>query len=155
MFLRLLDGNLVLNGRFSLDYNFIKIPIARWRNLLAMNSTRIPSNESQFKLKKEIRPSPPISATHYKPNTIKLGSNKKFWIVKNNKWNEIKSPTIIKKYTFKSDKNIYKILDIPQIGEYNNIPLFIYNINDKRKTYIITIIGIEESLNNFEKKYIK
>ena len=122
------------------------------------NITRIKKIISQFKLKKDLRPSPQISATFYKNNTIKLGNNNKFWIIKNNKWNEIKENVIIKKINFdKKNKNkkIYKIMRIPRIGEYNNIPIFIYNIKNTKKEKIIKFIGTDESINNFEREYIK
>lgn len=120
------------------------------------NINRIKKIISQFKLKKELRPSPPISATFYKNNIIKLGNNKKFWIIKNNKWNEIKEDVIKNKINFDyKNKLIYKVMNIPRIGEYNNIPLFIYNIKTYKKEITIEIIGTEESINNFEKKYIE
>jgi hypothetical protein len=120
------------------------------------NINRIKKIVSQFKLKKELRPSPPISATFYKNNTIKLGNNNKFWIIKNNKWNQIKEDVIKKKINFDiKNKLLYKIMDTPRIGEYNSIPLFISNIKETKKEKTIEIIGVEESINNFEKKYIK
>jgi len=110
------------------------------------NINRIKKIISQLKLKKELRPSPPISATFYKNNTIKLGNNNNFWIIKNNKWNEIKETITKKTYIFNyNDKKIYKILKIPQIGEYNNIPLFIFNKKENaNKTYKIQIIATDK-----------
>jgi len=121
------------------------------------NINRIKNIIGQLKLKKELRPSPPISATFYKNNTIKIGNNNNFWIIKNNKWNEIKENVIKKKYIFDyKNKLIYKILDLPQIAEYNNIPLFIYNIKEIPSIkYNIQLIGTDKTLLEFEKKYVK
>jgi hypothetical protein len=120
------------------------------------NINRIKKIIAQFKFKKELRPSPPISATFYKINDIKIGNNNKFWIIKNNKWNEIKDDIIKKKYTFDSkNKLLYKIMLIPRIGEYSKFPLFINNYKETKKNLIVEILGTELTINNFEKLYIK
>lgn len=115
------------------------------------NISRIKKIISQFKLKKELRPSPPISATFYKNNTIKIGNNNKFWIIKNGKWNEIKENIVIKKeiYIYKN-KLLQKNENIPRIGEYNNIPLFINKIKPNRKDILIEFIGTIETIETIE-----
>jgi hypothetical protein len=74
------------------------------------NIKRIKKIVNQMKLKKELRPSPPVSATFYKNNDIKLGDNNKFWIIKNYKWMEIKEDICKRKFDLKyNDKLTYKI----------------------------------------------
>ena len=118
------------------------------------NISRIKKIISQFKLKKEQRPSPSISATFYKNNIIKIGNNNKFWIIKNGKWNEIKEDVIKKTFNIKP-KEIYYFGEgnIPQIGEYNTVPLFINkmkNYFNKKKPDILEIIGTNKSIEEFE-----
>ena len=61
-----------------------------------INNIRLKKIITQFKLKTELRPSPSMSATFNKTGDIRIGNNGKFWIIKNNKWVEIKDK-IIKK----------------------------------------------------------
>jgi hypothetical protein len=118
------------------------------------NISRIKKIISQFKLKKEQRPSPSISATFYKNNIIKIGNNNKFWIIKNNKWNEIKEDVIKKSFNIKSNKlSYFGQGNIPQIGEYNTVPLFINKIKNyfnKKKPDILEIIGTDKTIEEFK-----
>jgi hypothetical protein len=112
------------------------------------NINRIKKIISQLKLKKELRPSPSISATFYKINTIKLGNNNKFWVVKNNKWFQINEDCIKQKINISVKNKFYnKIINIPRIGEYNNIPLFISNITSNKKEKCIEIIATSQTIN--------
>jgi len=101
------------------------------------NSSRIKKIISQLKLKiNDNRPGPNISATFYENNLYKIGNNKKIWITKNNKWREIKKDVIIKDYTMKNKnsnkKEFIKIIEyinkFKHIGQYSNIPVFIYDL---------------------------
>jgi len=109
------------------------------------NANRIKKIISQFKLKKELRPSPQISATFYNNNEIKIGSNNNFWIVKNKKWSEI-NEKIIKKIIIlnNNDKIFYKLKELPRIGEYNINPVFLTKIEYKKNKRQIEIIGTQK-----------
>jgi hypothetical protein len=115
------------------------------------NITRIKKIISQLKLKKELRPSPPISATFYKNNDIKIGSNNKFWIIKNNKWIQLNEPIIKKSFTI-DITNWYKPAKIPKIGEYNNKPIFIFKHLYIKKKYYVEFIGFEKTINELKFK---
>lgn len=115
--------------------------------LNSKNITRIKKIITQLKLKKEIRPSPPVSATFYKNSIIKLGDNNKFWIIKNSRWNELKDDVIKKSFNFdRKFKDKLKINKIPQIGEFNNVPLFVNKWNVDKKITQIEFIGTQKSL---------
>jgi len=109
------------------------------------NVTRIKKIIKQIKLKKELRPSPSISATFYKNNIIKIGNNNKFWIIKNNKWNEIKEDVIKKIFNIKplSSWNFHYL---SQIGEFSTIPLFINNLKNNK----LELIGTTNAIKLFE-----
>jgi len=116
------------------------------------NITRIKKIVSQIKLKKEKRIGPSVSATFYPNKTIKLGNNNLFWEKKNNKWVELKEEIKIKLYEFINiPKNIKKINDIPQIGEFNKIPLFVNDFYIKNKKYYIKFIGTDKTINDLDK----
>jgi len=115
-----------------------------------MNNTKLKKIINQLKLKSTLRPSPSMSATFNKTNDIRIGNNGKFWIIKNNKWVEIKEP-IIKKTVIidykKTKMNIIKeINSIPQIGEKNTKLIFINNFVST-KTTEIQLIGNEINVN--------
>lgn len=112
------------------------------------NITRIKKIITQLKLKKELRPSPSVSATFYKDKTIKIGNNNKFWIIKNGKWNEIKEDIIKKQFEIKSNY-LWKLNFLPQIGDYSIIPLFLNNTKEQKNS-IIELIGTHESIEQFE-----
>jgi hypothetical protein len=94
------------------------------------NINQIKKNINSLKIKNDPnRVGPSISATFYDPGDIRIGKNKKFWIIRNNRWQEI-NDNVIK---IKLDINITKISKkkenylkkIPFIGQYNTIPIFI------------------------------
>lgn len=87
---------------------------------------------SQLKIKyNPERKGPHTSATFYKNNLFKIGSNGNIWFTKSNKWLEIKDT--IKKTINKPNKNIV------YSGEYNDKPFFI--VNKKNIEYeVLTII---------------
>lgn len=87
---------------------------------------------SQLKIKyNPERKGPHTSATFYKNNLFKIGSNGNIWFTKSNKWLEIKD-TLVKTIN-KPNKNIV------YSGEYNDKPFFI--LDKKNVEYkILTII---------------
>jgi len=94
------------------------------------NISQIKKNISKLKLKNEPeRKGPMISATFYKEGDIKIGNNKRFWIIKGNKWVEINEKPI--KMKIKVDLNELNkkqqkfIENIPYIGQYNKEPIFL------------------------------
>lgn len=101
------------------------------------NNSRIKKIISQYKFNKDKRPSPSISATFYKPGTIKIGNDNNFWIIKNNKWNKMRINTKILNYEItlkaKNDKLSKLIDNIQQIGYHSNLPLFIVKRDSKIK----------------------
>jgi hypothetical protein len=126
------------------------------------NINRIKKIINQLKLKEYIRPSPPVSATFYKNDNIKIGNNKKFWFIKNSKWYELKEDVIKKKIIFINDHKLYKsndilrLNDLPQIGEYYNIPLFVNQCKKIKKKYtMIEFIGTVNTIANLEATYKK
>ena len=123
-----------------------------------MNSIRLKKIISQFKLKTIKRPSPSMSATFHKTNDIRLGNNEKFWIIKNNKWFEIKEPIVLKTIIIdykKTKMNIIKeINSIPQIGEKNTKLLFVNNFISNNKTTKIQLIGCEININKIVNKLL-
>ena len=81
------------------------------------------------------RKSPNVSATFFKDGEIKLGKNKKFWIISKNKWIEIKEDVILLKLDVNiNNKSVMNyIKDIPFFARTNTIPIFIHSIK-KPKT---------------------
>jgi len=105
-------------------------------NLVAKNIKKI---ISQLKIKNDPkRKGPPVSATFYNDGIYKVGLNGNIWIIKNNKWIEIKD-TI--KYKITDDnKKIFK--KIVFIGDFNDKPIFVLkeNFNKKISEYEILTI---------------
>ena len=119
------------------------------------NTIRIKKIFTQLKLKKIIRPGPSVSATFYKNNDIKIGNNNKFWIISGNKWIQLKDNVIKKKYNINNNlKKNKKINTIPQIGEYNTVPLFVNSFEFKNKMSIIEYIGTVETINYIDKNLL-
>ena len=121
-----------------------------------MNNIRLKKIINQLKLKATLRPSPSMSATFNKTNDIRMGNNSNFWIIKNNKWVEIKD-TIIKKtvnvdYRKTKTSIIKEINRIPQIGEKNTKLIFINNFVFKKGIYEIQFIGNDETVNKLINK---
>ena len=113
------------------DFNFINIIIDQKQYLCASplngdkNIIQIKKNISQLKINNNLlRKGPSISATFYSLNTIKIGNNKKLWIIKNNKWQEINENIIEFEFVYEQ-KNINKkqldfIMKLPFIAQHNN-----------------------------------
>lgn len=110
------------------------------------NGSRIKKIITQLKLK-QVRTGPSVSATFYNDGDIKMGNNGKFWMKKNNKWNELGNKIMKKTFevTFKHDyKKQYKIIDIPQIAETNNKPLFVKKYSYVKKVIKFDLVYAEE-----------
>lgn len=93
------------------DFDFINLCIDNKQYLCSSplkNDKNIPQIKkiiSQLKIKNNPeRKGPAISATFFNTNDIKLGNNKKFWIIKNNKWVEINEKIIKMKVILDLDK---------------------------------------------------
>ena len=116
-----------------------------------MNNIRLKKIINQFKLKTELRPSPPMSATFNKTGDIRIGNNGKFWIIKNNKWVEIKDKIIKKSVIINiNNKSVLQKMqksNILQLGEKNTKLIFINNFIYKKNTIEIQFIGNEENVN--------
>ena len=133
------------------------------------NIARIKKVVNQFKIKSADRSGPIISASYYPDGIIKLGNNEKFWIIKNNKWTEIKENVI--KFPFsipikdkeildnkliKKNKLIKIINSIPQKSLYNRVPIFLSDIiywQDEKRVYLYTFDII--TIPHFEKDILK
>lgn len=104
-------------------------------NLVAKNIKKI---ISQLKIKNNPeRRGPTVSATFYNNGLYKVGVNGNIWIIKNNKWFEIKDTITITNYNKKIKKIAY-------IGDVNDKPLFVvkHNFNKKIDEYDILTIKL-------------
>lgn len=106
------------------------------------NGRRVKHIINQLKIKKnDLRLSPSVSATFYKKGTIKIGNNGKFWIINNGKWIQMKGDIVNKTISVnKSDRN--KFNKIPQLGEYNNKPIFVKSFKHDKKLVIFELIEL-------------
>jgi hypothetical protein len=107
------------------------------------NISQINKNINGMKISNKyiLRPSPPISATFYKKNNIKLGNNGKLWIVKNGKWNEINEDmckiNITVDLTKINSKQKSFLKKLSFIGQFNNYGVFVKNITFKKESIFI------------------
>jgi len=108
------------------------------------NANRIIKIISQLKLKSN-RKSPTNSASFYSNKTIKVGNDKNFWIISNNKWIKMKGEILTKQIILSlKDKNDIKILkNFVQIGETNKKPLFVNSFEINKNKIKLTISFIE------------
>ena len=132
-----------IENYWNQDFDFLKVFLDNKSYLCSTplnndkNISQIKKNISLMKISNKylLRPSPPRSATFYSNNNIKVGNNGKLWIIKNNKWNEIKKELCEIIITFNSKKidkkqiNFLKKLSF--IGQFNNNGLFIKHYNLK------------------------
>ena len=118
------------------DFNFPEVVFDKKKYLCSSplnndkNISQIKKNISKLKLKNEPeRKGPMISATFYKEGDIKIGNNKRFWVIKGNKWVEINEKPIkmkIKVDLNELDKKQQKFVEsIPYIGQFNKEPIFL------------------------------
>jgi len=111
------------------------------------NISKINKNINALKISNKyiLRPSPPISATFYENNNIKVGNNGKLWIVKNGKWNEINKDiceiNITVDFTKINSKQKSFLKKLSFISQYNNHGIFVKTITLKNKnTFILELI---------------
>ena len=109
---------MIYNGNEELAYSPLK------NNLVSKNIKKI---FSKLKIRTDTkRMGPAVSATFYKPNTYRVGTNGNIWKVKGNKWIECKD-------TIKM-KLLNPIKKIVLVGDYNNRPIFILSMKKNKKT---------------------
>jgi len=116
-----------------------------------INLKQIKKNISNLKLKGPDRVGPSVSATFYKSGDIKMGNNKKLWIIKNNKWTEINEPLIEVKIKPKRkgyDKNMD---EFSFMAQYNKNGIFVKDINMEKNGLIYTLITLESNLEKLSK----
>ena len=124
-------------------------PLKNDKNILKINKN---INEMKISNKYILRPSPPISATFYENNNIKVGNNGKLWIVKNSKWNEINEDickiNITVDLTKINSKQKSFLKKLSFIGQFNNYGVFVKNITFKNKKESIFILDLITTYNN-------
>jgi len=119
------------------------------------NIKQIKKNISLLKLKnEEDRVGPSVSATFYKDGDIKIGNNRKLWIKKNNKWNEINKPIINLKIKSKREGYDKNTLMLSFIAQYNKYGIFVKNIIKIKNQLIYDIITIDDNLEMIKKNFI-
>lgn len=140
---------------WSQDFDFVKI-VADSNQELCSSPLKSDLVKKQIKkifiqLKiKDDRPSPSTSATLYKNNMYKVGTNNNIWYIKSGKWNELKD-TITYKFT---SKNEYVFKKFIFIADTNDIPLFIKKYNSTKKNTEYEILTTSEYLEKISKKLI-
>jgi hypothetical protein len=155
-------------------FDFIKIFLNNKQYLCSSplendkNITQIKKNINSIKLSNKylLRPSPPVSATFYADDIIKVGNNGKLWIIKNCKWNEIKKEvceiSIIFYYDTKTKKNKQKInkkqinflRKISYIGQYNKYGSFIKYFTINKNIGYATILTTIDNKDMIEKLFL-
>jgi hypothetical protein len=136
------------------------------------NITQIKKNINSMKISNKYlsRPSPPISATFYSDDIIKVGNNGKLWTIRNGKWNEIKKEvceiSITFNYHTKTKKNINKntkqihkkqinfLKKLSWIGQYNKYGTFIKNFTVDKNIGYATILTTVDNKDMIEKLFI-
>lgn len=128
------------------QFNFIDIILDKKTYLCSdplkndLNVSQIKKNISKLKLKNDPnRKGPSVSATFYSAGMIKLGNNKKFWIIRGNKWMEMPDQLI----KLKLDIDLSKLSNSKRkyverlsfIGQHNTIPVFITISSYKKYGY--------------------
>lgn len=148
------------------DFNFVNLYLDKniYMSLSPLKNTknakRIDKIISQYKINHG-RKGPSTSASFYKSGTIKIGENKNFWKKVGNKWVELKDGIFLfnvkidKNYIKSGDKFIANINKIPQIGHFNDIPLFVNKFTRNANITSIEFIGTENTLDVLKKKFEK
>lgn len=130
------------------DFNFAQVLIDGNENLCDSsskgNTKNIISTFNKLKIKSD-RIGPSCSASFYNNGDVKIGNNKKFWIIKSGKWIEI-NDSLINFDVRINRKNKYQ-LSLKFIGEFSKEPVFISKINYDENTFtIITCKSIAEKV---------
>ena len=124
------------------------------------NVKQIKKNIKELKIKNDVkRKGPSASATFYNDGDIKIGNNKHFWIIKNNRWIEINDPVIKIKININvkklNKKQINYLNKIPFIGQYNSNPIFILSYKEIKKNLGTIELILNESYKNTFYKIIE
>jgi len=137
------------------DFKFSELAVDKKQYLCSSplkndkNITQIKKNINNLKLKNKDRVGPVVSATFYKNGDIKIGKNKNFWIIKNNKWTEIKEKIIKQKVHIdisKVNNKQRKIIEnIPLVGLYSKQPLFMSTTKGIKKNVVEVEFLLTES----------
>jgi hypothetical protein len=160
------------------DFDFVKVFLNNKQFLCSSplkndkNITQIKKNINSMKISNKylLRPSPPISATFYADDIIKIGNNGKLWTIRNGKWNEIKKEVCeisitfnyhikTKKNTNKNTKQIHKkqinfFKKLSWIGQYNKYGLFIKNFTVDKNIGYATIVTTFDNKDMIEKLFL-
>ena len=133
------------------DFNFFQIAIDKKTYICSSplkndkNISQISKNIHALKIHKmnDIkRKSPNVSATFYKEGEMKIGKNNNIWIVKNNKWVEIKEKVIKIKINI-NKKNERILNNIPFFTRCNKNPIFIHSITKLKNEHSVEFILLE------------
>lgn len=131
------------------DFNFIQMISDNNQELSEspLKNTLVAKNIKKIFTKLKIRTDPKrvgplVSATFYKPNTYKVGTNGNIWQVTASKWIECKDTDKIK--LANPNKNFIKKMVFS--GDYNNEPVFVFNIKENKKNIEYDILSTSEYL---------
>ena len=129
-------------------FNFLKIILDSNEELCysPLKSKLVARNVKKNFLKLKIRTDserkgPAVSASFYSNDLYKIGVNNNIWMIKNNKWVELKN-TI--KYNFTTNKKIFKKIIFS--ADVNINPVFILQIKEKKKMIEYDIITTDDYL---------
>ena len=128
-------------------------PLKNDKNLVQINKNFHNMKISQKYL---LRPSPPISATFYSTGDIKVGNNGNLWIIKNNKWSEIKQNVCRVNITINKNKfyNLTKYFNkISFISQFNNVGIFVEDIIETKSVFKFTLLTTIDKKDDIEKKF--
>lgn len=138
------------------EFDFIKV-LADGNQHLCQNpneghNTNILKVFNKLKIRKT-RPSPLVSASFYKNDTIKIGNDNNFYIVKNGKWIKITDKIIEFNavININNKNNFFKSLGC--VGEASHIPAFIKSIQTKNKGVLhVKIVTFQNIVDKIKKK---
>ena len=124
------------------------------------NIARMKKIVMQFKIKNDPkRIGPSVSATFFRDGAVRVGKNCNFWTKKNGKWQEIKEDIVKKKYVVRNpNPQLLKyVIDVPFIGEQNNIPVMKKKVVQSQigNTYTIDMVMTSKYVAIVDKKFIK
>jgi len=149
------------------DFQFEKLYIDNKQYLCSSplkndkNISQIKKNINALKISNKyiLRPSPPISATFYENNIIKVGNNGNLWIIKNGKWNEINKDceahkiNIIVDYNKSNSKQKTFLHKLSFISQYNNHGIFVKSFTVKKNIYAIDLVTTVDNKSIIEKLF--
>lgn len=131
----------LIQNYWGQDFDFLQLIMDGNEELcmspLEVNNKNIPKVFSKLKIKMD-RTGPSTSATFYDENTMKIGNNEKFWIIKKNKWTEIKHEIV--EFTIIVNKNNRFFKSLNYLGEASMKPVFIKSLKYKNNKVTVTIL---------------